>query len=64
MIESAALRLRSSALTILEVGGAFAHRFKELMEFVGITTLVITDIDSVYPTAAEVIATDAVDEGG
>lgn len=63
MVESAALRLRSSALTILEVGGAFAHRFKELMEFVGITTLVITDIDSVYPTAAEVIATDAVDEG-
>ncbi|MFP4897155.1 ATP-dependent nuclease [Paraburkholderia sp. EG304] len=28
MIESAAKRLRSSALTILEVGGAFAHRFK------------------------------------
>jgi len=53
MIESAAKRLRSSALTILEVGGAFAHRFKELIEFVGITTLVITDIDSVLPKAAE-----------
>lgn len=49
MIESSAKRLRSSALTILEVGGAFAHRFKELIEFVGITTLVITDIDSVLP---------------
>lgn len=47
MIESAAVRLRSSALTILEVGGAFAHRFQELISFVGITTLVITDIDSV-----------------
>jgi predicted ATP-dependent endonuclease of OLD family len=47
MIESAAKRLRSSALTILEVGGAFAHKFKDLIEFVGITTLVITDIDSV-----------------
>ena len=47
MIESAAKRLRSCALTVLEVGGAFAHRFRELIEFVGLTTLVITDIDSV-----------------
>ncbi|MGA0611547.1 ATP-dependent endonuclease [Caldimonas sp. KR1-144] len=47
MIESAAKRLRSSALTILEVGGAFAHRFQDLIAFVGLTTLVITDIDSV-----------------
>lgn len=47
MIESAAKRLRSSALTILEVGGAFAHRFQDLIAFVGLTTLVITDLDSV-----------------
>ncbi|WP_034106182.1 AAA family ATPase [Pseudomonas lurida] len=47
MIETAAKRLRSSALTILEVGGAFAHRFQELIAFVGLTTLVITDLDSV-----------------
>lgn len=47
MIETAAPRLRSSALTILEVGGAFAHRFQELIEFVGLTTLVVTDLDSV-----------------
>lgn len=47
MIESTAKRLRSSALTILEVGGAFAHRFQELIAFVGLTTLVITDLDSV-----------------
>ncbi len=47
MIESCAERLRSSALTVLEVGGAFAHRFRELIEFIGITTLVITDLDSV-----------------
>lgn len=47
MIESCAPRLRSSALTVLEVGGAFAHRFRELIEFIGITTLVITDLDSV-----------------
>lgn len=59
MIESSAERLRSSALTVLEVGGAFAHRFRELIEFIGITTLVITDLDSVLvkvPAAAEAAA--------
>ena len=51
MIEKAADRLRSAALCILEVGGAFGHRFKELIEFLGINTLIVTDIDSV--TASE-----------
>lgn len=60
MIESAATRLRSCALTILEVGGAFAHRFRELIEFVGLTTLVITDLDSVLLKGEEPAA--AVDE--
>ena len=47
MIEKSAKTLRSASLSILEVGGAFGHRFKELIEFLGITTLIITDIDSV-----------------
>lgn len=47
MIEKAAKSLRSASLSILEVGGAFGHRFKELIEFLGVTTLIITDIDSV-----------------
>ncbi|SEN92842.1 Predicted ATP-dependent endonuclease of the OLD family, contains P-loop ATPase and TOPRIM domains [Pseudorhodobacter antarcticus] len=47
MIEKEASTLRSTALCILEVGGAFGHRFKELIEFLGVTTLLITDIDSV-----------------
>jgi hypothetical protein len=34
-------------LSILEVGGAFGHRFKSLIEFLGLVALVITDIDSV-----------------
>jgi len=50
MIEKVAKSLRSSCLTILEVGGAFGHRFKMLIEFLGLTTLIITDIDSVGPT--------------
>ena len=51
MIEKEAATLRSAALCILEVGGAFGHRFKELIDFLGVTTLLVTDIDSV--TAAE-----------
>jgi hypothetical protein len=47
MIEKEAKALRSAALSILEVGGAFGHRFRELICFLGITTLIITDIDSV-----------------
>lgn len=47
MIEKEAKSLRSAALSILEVGGAFGHRFRELIRFLGITTLIITDLDSV-----------------
>lgn len=47
MIEEEAVSLKSACLSILEVGGAFGHRFKTLIEFLGIVALVITDIDSV-----------------
>lgn len=54
MIENAAARLRTTYLTILEVGGAFAHRFEGLLLFLRIPHLVITDLDSVaaagYPS--------------
>lgn len=43
--------LRSCHLTILEVGGAFAYRFAKLIDFLGLPTLVVTDLDSVYPVA-------------
>lgn len=56
MIEKEAKSLRSVSLCILEVGGAFGHRFKELIEFLGITTLIITDIDSVAEVAVPVDA--------
>lgn len=46
MIELVAKSLRSACLCILEVGGAFGHRFQSLIEFLGLTTLIITDIDS------------------
>ena len=47
MIEQEAVSLRSTCLSILEVGGAFGHRFKSLIEFLGLVALVITDLDSV-----------------
>lgn len=47
MISKAATSLRSSCICILEVGGAFGHKFKSLIEFLGIVTLIITDLDSV-----------------
>jgi len=50
MIEIAAKRLRTCYLTILEVGGAYAHRFEGLLAFLRIPYLVITDLDSVEPT--------------
>lgn len=53
MIETAAPRLQSTYLTILEIGGAFGYRFKSLIEFLGLTTLIITDLDSVFGPAAQ-----------
>lgn len=58
MIEKEAVTLRSVSLCILEVGGAFGHRFKELIEFLGITTLIVTDIDSVAVKTAEPVEGD------
>lgn len=47
IIEKDVKDLRRCHLSILEVGGAFAHKFEKLVEFLEIPTLVITDIDSV-----------------
>ncbi|WP_417519705.1 ATP-dependent nuclease [Minwuia sp.] len=49
MIGESASRLGASYLTILEIGGAYAHRFDELLTFLKIPYLVITDLDSVEP---------------
>ncbi len=49
MIEKDASGLRRRYLTVLEVGGAYSHRFAGLFEFLSVPYLVITDIDSVDP---------------
>jgi predicted ATP-dependent endonuclease of OLD family len=53
MIANAAPRLQSTYLTVLEIGGAFGYRFKALIEFLGLTTLIITDLDSVFGPSAK-----------
>jgi putative ATP-dependent endonuclease of OLD family len=49
MVEKTAPLLRNKYLSILEVGGAYAHRFEGLLSFLNIPHLVITDLDSVDP---------------
>jgi hypothetical protein len=41
------LQLGSQYLSVVEVGGAYAHRFFKLIEFLEIKTLIITDLDSI-----------------
>jgi predicted ATP-dependent endonuclease of OLD family len=61
MIEKTAPKLKSACLSILEVGGAFGYRFRSLIEFLGLTALIVTDIDSVSaaPVAAAAQAAGA-----
>src|SRR5258708_26729033 len=47
MIEKEAVSLRSSCLSILEVGGAFGHRFKSLIEDLCIVAFGITYLGNV-----------------
>lgn len=47
MIKKEQPTLNASYLTILEVGGAYAHIFSELLSFLKIPYLIITDLDSV-----------------
>ncbi|PTT16739.1 ATP-dependent endonuclease, partial [Flavobacterium sp. HMWF030] len=37
-------------ITLLDLGGSHAHSFKKLVEELGITTLIIADLDAVVPT--------------
>jgi len=50
MVEKDAPKLCANYLSILEVGGAYAHRFAGLLHFLNIPYLIITDLDSVEAT--------------
>ncbi|MFD4570185.1 ATP-dependent endonuclease [Streptomyces sp. NPDC058467] len=50
MVRRCAEGLLHQYVSVIEVGDAYAVRFRELLEFLNVRTLVITDIDSVGPT--------------
>jgi predicted ATP-dependent endonuclease of OLD family len=50
MINKAAKSLNNEYVSIIEVGGAYTVKFKELLKFINAKCLVITDIDSVNPS--------------
>lgn len=45
--------LRSDYMSIVEIGGAYAHRFYKFLDFLELRTLVITDLDSVKEETKE-----------
>lgn len=44
-------KLSSQYVSVVEVGGAYAHRFFRLLDFLELPTLVITDLDAVKPNS-------------
>ena len=60
MVQKVAPDLAHQYVSIIEVGGAYAHLFRPIVDFLNVQTLVITDIDSVDPTnrrqAAKVVS--------
>ena len=43
-------RLDQSYISLLEIGGAHAHRLKPLLDTLGLLSLVVTDLDSIHTT--------------
>lgn len=46
MIRRVASDLRFQYVSVIEVGGAYAVKFRRLLKFLGVQTLIVTDIDS------------------
>jgi hypothetical protein len=43
-------KLDQSYISLLEIGGAHAHRLKPLLDTLGLISLVVTDLDSIQPS--------------
>jgi len=43
-------KLDQSYISLLEIGGAHAHRLKPLLDTLGLISLIVTDLDSIQPT--------------
>lgn len=57
------LKLGSQYITIMEVGGAYAQLFIPLLEFLGLRSLIITDLDAVKRNANKKLEACLVHEG-
>jgi putative ATP-dependent endonuclease of OLD family len=58
MISKVAKNLTFEYVSVIEVGGAYASKFKELIKFIGVKTLIITDIDSIDPNSRKTCPAD------
>lgn len=52
-IRNSAHKLSSQYVTLMEVGGAYAHIFFPLLDFLKLPTLIITDIDTIGPVGGK-----------
>ena len=52
-IKSSYPKLHRRYYSLIEVGGSHAHKFRKVIEALGIATLIIADLDSVIPTKIE-----------
>lgn len=57
------LKLGSQYITIMEVGGAYAHLFIPLLKFLGLRSLIITDLDAVKRNTKNKLEACLVHEG-
>jgi hypothetical protein len=62
-VTPAAPKLSSQYVSIVEVGGAYAHLFFPLVKFLELPTLVVTDLDSTKKNAANRYEACKVSEG-
>ena len=51
-IRAAFRKLDQSYISLLEIGGAHAHRLKPLLDAIGLLSLVVTDVDSILETGS------------
>lgn len=58
--ENNGLKFDREYITIMDVGGAYAHKFKDILNFLDIPTLVITDIDSIKADRTACIVSEGI----
>ncbi len=56
-------QLSSKYLSVVEIGGAYAHRFFRLLDFLELQTLIITDLDAVEKDANDKLVACKVSKG-